>query len=190
MIALVALACDSPTASNRPSQSLVPLDFTPIPSQSLSPTLGVATPEPTEAPWPAGWDIAFCTALADATVAHELLIDIERALDDDAKDDAAGLAAELAQSAPLAATEVDELRNWEAAADVKAGLAALLDLDAQAGASYVTHFGPDGRKADLREARKVRRQVKKALPDVNADLAALAEMGVSCPGASLALETF
>ncbi len=189
LLAAAILGCDSPTSSNRPSPSLIDLPFTPIPSATASSSAAPQSAEPTEAAWPAGWNIAFCTAFADATVAHQLVIDVERAIQDSAPDDARALSHELTQTAALAGDEVDRLRTWDPAADVKDDLAALLVMDADVGESYSAYF-KDGRKSDLKAARQTRKQVRKAIAPANEHLAALTEIGVSCPGSSLELETF
>jgi hypothetical protein len=136
-----------------------------------------------------GWDVAFCNAFADLTVAHELLIDIERAIADDNKSDAAALAGELAQTAPIAEGEVTRMSDWETAAQLKADLTALLDLDTQASTAYKSYFN-DGVRAGLRQARQLRTQVRKQVDPINAELAALAALGLSCPGTDLTLESF
>jgi hypothetical protein len=188
--ALVA-GCGSGTPSARPSASLVTLDFTPLPT-SVLPSVG-----PTRSPakttiagsWPVGWDVAFCTAFADTTVAHELVIDIERAIAEDNKSDAQGLANELAQTTPIASGEVTKLNDWAPATDAKAALTNLLDLDTQAASAYQSYFNDDVRSA-LRQARQLRNQVGKQLGGANEALGELSAQGLSCPGTDLKLETF
>ena len=183
------LGCELPTSSDRPSPSLIDLPFTPIPSASASSSAAPQSAEPTEAAWPPGWNTAFCTAFADATVAHQLVIDVERAIQDSAPDDAQALSHELTQTASLAGDEIDGLRTWDPAADVQADLAALLVLDAQVADSYSAYF-KDDHKSDLKAGRQIRKKVGKAVGPANEHLAALAGIGVSCPGSSLELETF
>ena len=186
--ATAVAGCEDASSTLRPSTSLLELEFTP------QATIGSGFASPTTAPtapgWPAGWDVAFCTAFSDITVAHELVIDIERALGDKARDDAAGLAAELGQTAPLASDELGRVREWEPATAVIADFEALITLYAQAADEYTSYFGSDGQKSSLRDARKSRRQVAKAVPGINDDLQQLAAMGVACPGTNLSLETF
>ena len=141
------------------------------------------------ASWPIGWDVAFCNAFADTTVAHELIIDIERAIDEDNRDDAAGLANDLAQTAPIATSEVTRMTDWEPAAELKTNLTSLLDLDTQAAASYQTYFNDDVRSG-LRAARQMRNQVGKQVAPINEQLQQLTDLGLSCPGAELSLEDF
>jgi hypothetical protein len=184
-------ACGSGTPTARPSASLVTLDFTPLPTTELPSVAPTRTPRASSVTgsWPVGWDVAFCTAFADTTVAHELVIDIERAIADDSKSDAQGLANELAQTTPIASGEVTKLNDWEPATDAKAVLTSLLDLDTQAATAYQSYFNDDV-KSELRHARQLRNQVKKQVGDANDALQALTAQGLSCPGTDLTLEEF
>jgi hypothetical protein len=191
MVAAVAISCGGSTGSPRPSASLVALDFTPPPT--LAPPSIRASRSPgipaTPPGWPIGWDIAFCNAFADTTVAHQLVIDIERAMADGSTSDAQGLANELARSAPIAANEVAHLKDWAPAADVKTTFTSILDLDGQAAAAYQSYFN-DGVKTALKTARDLRHQVSKAVPAANDQLQQLAALGLNCSGSGLQLETF
>lgn len=189
LIGLVVLACGGPSTTARPSASLVDLEFTPRPSAGASGSPGSPSANPSLVSWPVGWDVSFCTALTDATVAHELAIDIQRALDEDARADAEALTAELAQIAPISADEANLLRDWEPAAQVKADLIALAELHAAVATAYQAWFTEGGRPL-LREARQARNQVARAVPDANVNLQSLADLGISCPGVALELETF
>jgi hypothetical protein len=184
-------ACGGTSSTARPSQSLTTLDFTPLPSAAAPSGSSSATPRRSTLPasWPVGWDVAFCTAFGDVNVAHELVIDIERAIADDNRSDAQGLANDLAQTAPLASSEVERMKEWDPSTQLKTDLTAMLDLDAQAAAAYQSYFTDGGRSA-LRDARQLRNQVRKQLTSINEELHALADLGVSCPGTTLALETF
>lgn len=179
-------ACDVPAGSPRPSPSLVELDFTPLPSagQSGAPS---GAPGPTLVSWPIGWDVAFCALMSDAVVAQELVIDVERALAEDAVSDAAGLANELTLIAAHGAEILPGVPAWEPATESLGQVEALLALDAQTGAEYVTYFA-DNKRAALKRARALASEIEVALPDANAALAGLAELGVSCPGTALQLE--
>ena len=167
------------------------LDFTPRPSAAGPSGPASATPRRSTLPasWPVGWDVAFCTAFSDVNVAHELIIDIQRALDDGNRADAQGLANDLAQTAPLASNEVERMKEWEPSTQLKTDLTAMLALDLQAATAYQTYFTDDVRSA-LRDARQLRNQVGKQLTSINEELQALADLGVSCPGTTLALEKF
>ncbi len=191
VVGILVSACGGATSTAGPSPSLVTLDFTPLPSTalpSLSPTTSPGS-SAVAASWPVGWDVAFCTAYADTTVAHELVIDIERAVSDGSKSDAQGLSGELAQTAPIASAEVTRLKDWTPAAALKADLTNMLDLDAQAADAYQNYFTNGGR-ATLRQARQLRNQVGKQVGPANTELQQLAGLGLSCPGTDLKLETF
>jgi hypothetical protein len=189
LVAVFLSACGGSTPTTRPSSSLSIVDFSPLPTTTLPSVAPSRTPGTSSLPasWPIGWDVAFCNAFADTTVAHELIIDIERALDDDNKDDAAGLANELAQTAPIATNEVTRMTDWEAAAELKTDLTSLLDLDTQAATSYQSYFNDDVRSG-LRAARQLRNQVGKQVAPINEQLQQLTDLGLSCPGTELKLE--
>jgi hypothetical protein len=190
-MSVIVVACGSGTPTARPSPSLVTLDFTPPPTGLLPSPLPTHTPGRTtlHGSWPVGWDVSFCTAFADATVAHELVIDIERAIADENRSDAQGLANELAQTAPIAATEVTRMNDWEPAAQLKTDLTAILDLDTQAATAYQSYFNDDV-KTSLKQARGLRNQVGKQVDSINTELEALAAMGLACPGTDLEFEAF
>jgi hypothetical protein len=190
VLAAVAVACDTPRGTARPSASLVELDFTPIPTRAPSQSLpSDSSPTPISGVWPVGWDVAFCTGLTDTVVTHELVIDIQRALEDDARDDAIGLTQELSDTLPIATSAVGRIRDWEPATQVKADLTAMLELHAATATAYQAWFEEGGRRLN-RAARQARNQVARAVPDANEHLAELADLGLSCPGTSLALEVF
>ena len=136
-----------------------------------------------------GWDVSFCTAFADATVAHQLVIDIERAIADENRSDAQGLANELAQTAPVAATEVTKLKVWDPATQLVTDMSTMLDLDTQAAAAYQSYFN-DGVKTALKQARQLRTQVSKQVDPTNKQLQSVASLGLSCPGTDLQFESF
>jgi hypothetical protein len=188
-IAAFAVACESPRGTARPSASLVELDFTPIPTGEPSQSPADSSPTPISGVWPVGWDVAFCTGLTDTIVTHELVIDIQRALEDDARDDAIGLTQELSETLPIATAAVARIRDWEPATQVKADLTAMLELHSATAAAYQAWFDEGGRQLN-RAARQARNQVARAVPDTNDHLAELADLGLSCPGTSLALEVF
>jgi len=191
LVGAIVVACGSGTPTARPSPSLVTLDFTPPPTSGLPSLLPTHSPGRTtlNGGWPVGWDVTFCTDFADATVAHELVIDVERAIADENPSDALGLANELAQTAPIASTEITRMKDWEPAAQLKTDMTAMLDLDTQAAAAYQSFFN-DGVKTALKQARQLRSQVGKQVAPINTELQALADMGLACPGTDLKFETF
>lgn len=191
VVGLLTIGCGGASSTARPSASLVTLDFTPLPTVTPGSASATRTARPSTLPasWPVGWDVSFCTAFADLTVAHELVIDIERAIADDNSKDAQGLADELAQTAQVATGEVSKMKDWEQAAEAKTTLANLLSLDEQAATAYRSYFNDDV-KSGLRQARQARNQVSKAVGPANEQLQQLAAIGVSCPGTDLKLESF
>ena len=90
VLALIAVAvggiaaCDEARSTLRPSASLLEVQFTPQPTRTSS---ARPTDEPTEDPTfvslPVGWDDAFCAVLSGAVISQELIIDIERALEEE-----------------------------------------------------------------------------------------------------------
>lgn len=182
-----AYGCLEPTTSPRPSPSLIELDFTPPPTTSPPSSPG-GSPGRTLVSWPIGWDVAFCGALTEAVIAQELVIDVERAIDEDADRDAMGLARELALVATGASQLLADLPEWDGGGEVVAGLAALMDLGVRAGAEYETHLD-NNRRPPLRRARALRREIGDAVPQVNEQLQALADAGLACPGTPLQLES-
>lgn len=191
LVAAFVVGCGGSSATERPQQSLAIVDYSPLPTLPVVRPSANATPRPsTIAPgWPVGWDVSFCTAFADLTVAHQLVIDIERAISDNSRSDAQGLSNELAQTAPVASDEVTGLKDWEPAADLKTQLTNMLDLDLQAAHAYQSYFNDDVKTA-LKQARQLRNQVSKAVGPANTQLQQLAASGLSCPGQDLKLETF
>ena len=191
VVGVLVIACGAASASTRPQQSLATIDYSPLPTLApYSPSASHSPQASTLAPsWPVGWDNSFCTAFADLTVAHQLVIDIERAIADNSPSDAKGLANELAQTAPVAGNEVTALKEWTPADQVKTDLSAMLDLDKQAATAYQSYFN-DNVKTALKQARQLRNQVSKAVDPANTHLAQLAALGLTCPGQTLTLETF
>ena len=187
LVVVGASGCEEPTGSPRPNPSLVELDFTPPPA-SGPPSSPGGSPRPTLVSWPIGWDVAFCQAMTEADVALELVVDIERAMNEDAQGDALGLARELTVVASGAGQMLADVPDWETGDQVVAGLTALMDLGARAGAEYETYLDNDRRRV-LRRARALRREIADAVPPVNEQLQALANVGLACPGTELELES-
>jgi hypothetical protein len=185
------IGCGGSSATVRPQQSLAIVDYSPLPTLAAVRPSAIPSPHGSAlAPsWPIGWDVSFCTAFADLTVAHQLVIDIERAISDNNRTDAQGLSNELAQTGPVASDEVTGLKDWEPAAELKTQLTNILDLDVQAAHAYQSYFNDDVKTA-LKQARQLRTQVSKAVDPANAQLQQLAALGLRCPGQNLTLETF
>ncbi len=184
----IAMACGGPTGTPRPSPSLVELDFTPQPSGTVQESPSSAPTASREPTWPAGWDTAFCTMLADAVIAQELVVDIERAIDEDALRDARGLSRELTATAIAASGSIEDIPDWDGGEDLSSDIAALMTLDALIGEDYETYLRDDSRAA-LRRVRNLRRENEAAVPGINSELESLESAGLSCPGTALQLES-
>ena len=179
------VACDAPAKTPRPSPSLIVLPFTPQPSGTSGPT---PTPGTSLATWPLGWDISFCAMFSGAVDAQQLVVDVERAMAEGNNHDARLLADELIQSAAdTTALLTPALGAWLDAEGAIGGISTLMDLGARAGTEYHSWFA-DGKRAALRRARDLRLENGAQTPAVNTDLAALAGLGLSCPGTPLVLE--
>jgi hypothetical protein len=188
LLATLAVGCDSPRSSARPSASLLEIDVSFAPSPSADSSVE-PTPQQTFVSIPVGWDNSFCGVLADAVIAQELVIDIERALNEEAVRDARGLARELTDITADATGILAQMPAWDTGADATAKLAALIDLDTKAAEQYGLAFQEQSDNA-LRRARGFRRDVGRQTPDVNAALAALSQQGISCDPTPMQLETF
>ena len=139
-------------------------------------------------PWPVGWDTAFCAAFGDMIVMQEVAVDIGRALEDDARDDARALAAELALTAADVREQLGALPPWEAAAALETQIVALLDLADEMAARYERYFDSNRRKA-LNAAREAGGQMNDVVPELLDRAIVLADAGLGCPGLDFDLET-
>jgi hypothetical protein len=187
-LAVLVVGCGGPTGTPRPSASLEELEFTPRPSTTATPSAAPTSGPSVAAPWPVGWDVAFCQMFNEAVVAQQLIVDVERALDEGVVRDARLLAEELGLTAAAARALLLALSEWDDAAAATGAIAALLDVDIQASAEYATYFSEDKRAA-LRRARDLRRQNAAQVPAANDELATVAAAGVECPGTPLVLES-
>lgn len=185
LAALMAGACDAPRSSARPSASLLEVEFTPQPARSSG-----SSEEPTDEPSflsiPVGWENAFCSVFADAVVAQELVIDIERALEEEDFRDARLLARDLRDITADATTLLAEVPEWEPAAPATSEIVRLIDLGARAGTEYGAYFTDDARA--LRRARNLRQEILRGTPAANEALAELDTLGIVCEGQPLVLE--
>ncbi len=188
ILGLVAVGCDSPRSSLRPSASLLEVEFTPQPTVTPE-----STDEPTEEPTflslPVGWDDAFCGAFADTVDAQELVIDIERAIAEENAKDARGLARDLRNVTADATALLAALTPWEPAQPAVDSITELITLGAQAGEAYGQGFTDQSRDA-IRDARRLRRQIGNKTPAANEALAELTAAGIACEGYELQLEEF
>jgi len=186
LVALVASvsACGAPARTPRPSPSLIVLDFSPLPSATV---MGSASPGTSHGSWPLGWDASFCAMFVQAVDAQQLLVDVERALDEGANRDARLLADELIVSASGAADAIAALSEWPDATATVVAVAGLMDLGQRAGTEYHAWFA-SGKKAALGRARDLRSENGAQVPGANAGMAELANAGLTCPDVPLVLE--
>lgn len=185
VLAAALIGCESTgTRTPRPSPSLIILDFSPQPSATtdVSPSPGAQV-----GAWPAGWDASFCAMFVQAVDAQQLVVDVERALDEGARRDARLLADELIVSASGATDAIAALPEWSDATATVIAIAGLMDLGERAGAEYHAWFA-NGRKAALRRARVLRAENGTQVPGANAGLARLADAGLVCQDLPLVLE--
>jgi hypothetical protein len=188
ILAIVAVGCDSPRSSLRPSASLLEVEFTPQPTQTAE-SSDEPSDEPTFLSLPVGWDDAFCGVFADAVDAQELVIDIERAIAEENARDARGLARDLRNVTADATALLAEVPVWEPGQPATDAIAELIALGAQAGEAYGRGFNDESRDA-IRDARRLRRQIANKTPAANEALAELSAAGISCEGYDLKLEEF
>ena len=173
-------AAGSSQAASQPS--LVTIDIQPAaddradsPSQSHTPGL-----DP-DAQLAGRLGTSFCTAFADLTVAHQLAIDIERAIADNSRSDAQGLAKELAQTAPLANNEVTRLKEWAPADQVKTDMSAMLDLDNQVSQRIRKLLQRQRQSQRSSKLASCATRSSKAVDPANTQLAQLADLGSAAP---------
>src|SRR6187397_3112846 len=188
VVAVTAIGCTEPSSSARPSSSLLEVEFTP-----RGPTPGPdeseeAAEEPSFVTIPVGWDDSFCAIFADVAVGQELVIDIERAIEEENPKDAKGLARDLREITADGVGLMEGLPAWEDAADATAQVAALLDLYGTAATEYLAYFNEE--TGTLRRARNVRRQISRSTDGANEKFAELETLGIECTDQPLVIEEF
>ncbi|MEA2676759.1 MAG: hypothetical protein QOJ81_900 [Chloroflexota bacterium] len=124
---------------------------------------------------------------AGAVDAQQLLVDVERALDEGEDHDARLLADELITSASAAEGAIGAMPEWTGAMTTNIAIAGLMDLGVRAGTEYHAWFA-EGKRAALRRARDLRTENGTQVPAANAGLADLADAGLACQDAPLVLE--
>jgi hypothetical protein len=183
------LGCDAPRSSVRPSPSLVEIDVSRPPSTTAAQPSATPTAESTFVAIPVGWDNSFCGILADAVVAQELVIDIERAVNEENVRDARGLTRDLRDIAADATALLGQVPAWDTGAPAVERLRVMTDLATRAAEQYLVAFEEESSGA-LRRARGLRRDIGRETPATNEALANIAEIGISCEGTQMQLETF
>jgi hypothetical protein len=169
----------SPTLSPRLTASAPP---------GLSQTPATAPPSATALPRPAGWDATFCAAYTDIVVAQELARDIGRALDEDSKQDAIGLARELEATVVGVRTTLTALPAWPGGEQLLSAVNAMLDTDEELVTNYL-RFLEENRDPALDRAHERETALREEIvPAVEVALAELAAAGFSCPGLNFTLD--
>jgi hypothetical protein len=189
VVGTFAFGCDQPRSSARPSPSLVEIDVSRPPSTAAAAPSASPTIQATFVSIPVGWDNSFCGILADAVVAQELVIDIERALNEEALRDARGLTGELRDITADAIGLLTQVPAWDMGADVIQRLSVMVDLGSKAAEQYDIAFDQQSSSA-LRRARAFRRDIGRETQATNDALANIANVGIACEGTKMQLETF
>jgi len=144
---------------------------------------------PTQAPWTAEWQDAFCAAFEDVVIAQQVARDIGRSIAAEDPDNAAGLAHELEGTVTDLGTELAGLPTWPGSTAVVTAVTEMLQQDADL-ATYYLRFLEDDRALALDNAHKVEDTLRdSAIPAVSAAIGALASQGLSCPNTTLDLES-
>jgi len=194
--ALLALSVALPLAcSGGQGPTLTPPSLpetSPLPTTSGpagTPTIAPRSPTPGAAPWPDGWDLAFCPLFEEVVIAQELARDVGRAYDEDDRDDATALAHELGTTVERAREQLALLPDWTDAAGFEEQLVVLLEQDERLVTYWLRHLEED-REPALGRARDIAAALRETyVPAVQSELVELADRGVVCPGQELTLET-
>jgi hypothetical protein len=186
VLATAVLAACNDVAAPTPRVSPSPPTAVASPSPATSPPARTARPTP--APWPERWDIEFCSAFTEVAIAQELVVDIERAIAEEEREDALALARELRGTTTVAEELLGVLEEWAPAQDALSGMASLMDVDDRIGRQYIRWLD-GGRNPARRRARELADETKPIVRDVNSALAQLTEIGVRCSDRDLLLES-
>jgi len=185
--AAVLLGCTEPGPTVRATGSpgVTSAPSSPVGAATLGPG---RTASVTLTVWPQGWDRAFCAAFAEVVIAQELAVDIERAMAEEATEDAQALAVELTTTAPAAAELLNAVPAWGPGQDALGEMSSLMDAGRQAAEQYVRYLD-ENRRRSLTRARELRDAIRDTVPAANTALEQLAEAGLSCRGHTLELES-
>lgn len=187
---LFVVGCGSGSPSPRITPGLPsPTDdpVTPPPTAALRPPTAAPT-IPTSRNWPRGWDTDFCAAFSEVVIAQELAVDVGRALDEDARDDALALANELSGTSTAATEMLAELPEWRPAQELVERLTTLMDLGQRMGRHYRRYIEED-RQRSLERAQGFGADMGPVVDAALAELDELAEEeGLSCADQEFALE--
>lgn len=191
VVALMVAACGAGSPSPRPSRS--PVASSP-PRSSELPTLGPPlTASPTVTPeqasdWPDGWDTAFCAAFEQVVIAQELVVDIGRALAEEARGDAHALASELIATAEAATPLLANVTGWGSGKALVGRLTSLVEIGGRIGRQYRRYLAED-RPAALERANELIGEMRPVVAEARGRLADLAQAGIVCPGSELTIDS-
>jgi hypothetical protein len=185
LMCLAVLGGCSELATNTARPTLSPIGAVPSPPASVAPT---ATARRSPAPWPRRWKRDFCAAFSEVVIAQELVVDIERALEEDEREDALALARELQGTAAAASQLIEDVEQWEPAQETLVETATLLDLATRIGRHYARGLERNRRPAFAR-AREVADEMRPTVERANEALEELAELGLRCSDNELVLES-
>jgi hypothetical protein len=190
VMVLVTLGACGGGANPSPTGMVTPPSSPQVsPGQPLpQPTPGEPATPAAQAPWPAGWQEAFCATFSELVVMQELAVDIGRALEEGNRDDARGLTAELDASASSARERLGEHPAWAAADELEQEIVSLIDLADEMALRYDRHLN-QGRRPARRLAEEAGAQMGPVVEAVLDRVLLLAEQGLSCPGTEFQLET-
>jgi len=185
----IAAACGggSPAATPRPLPTVSPTAG-PTGLPGVLPTPGELPTPVSQPPWPQGWDAALCATFDQLVVTQELAVDIGRALEEEDREDARGLTAELAEVATTTRELLAEMPEWRTAETIEAGITELLDLADEVALRYDRYLN-DNRRAALGRAQEAGGQMAGVAEPLLERLTLLGEQGLRCPGLPFRLET-
>lgn len=187
---LLVAGCGSGSPSPRISPGLTSVTDDPVTSSpSAAPRRPTAAPtSPPSGSWPRGWDTDFCAAFSEVVIAQELAVDVGRALDEDAREDALALSNELMGTSTAAAEMLGQLPEWRPAQELVERLASLMDLGERIGRNYGRYI-ENGREQALQRAQGFGADMGPIVDAALDELSELAEEeGLGCPEQEFVLE--
>lgn len=115
-------------------------------------------------------------------------MDVGRALAEENRPDALGLATELIATAEVAAQRLGTVSGWEPATALVNRMISLMDIGVRAGRQYRRYLADD-EPAGLGRANELITEMRPVVDETTARLSDLAREGLSCPGHELTIES-
>ena len=184
LVAVLLLGACTEAASPTVRPTNTPLGTSRAPTNPPTP---LATTRPTAPPWPAGWEEEFCAAFVEVAVVAELIVDIPRALHEDATEDATALSRELRATAIASRELIEGVPEWDRGVPALAELDRLADFGARIGRQFLRFFD-EGRRPGLTRAQELIEEATPVAEEANSTLDDLARLGMSCPPYGLSVE--